>query len=300
MRGAVVGMALFCATAHAGLLVTQGDLRAGAEVSKPSIKYAEQVQLTLWVEGPAPLDVTPPKPVLANSNTWRVYETGLPLREVLPNQRQRWQQSYRLAPLLTKSVPIVPTALRVRPGGQNETTIEWTDAGTLTVTVIATVEQPSVDALRPPTDIEQLPPPIEPPATTHGWLFTLVPVSLIVAGVLIWRARRAPAPGIIYDAAWATAELPDTVSADQCAAVLRAYVGHCVGLDARALTTAELLTRLPADGPLTTEHRHELHALLEQCDQLRFSGQLSNVQLGAQARAWVQRTAVQPANSHSA
>jgi hypothetical protein len=215
------------------------------------------------------------------------------LREVLPNNRQRWQQTYRLAPLLTNRVPIVPAALRVRPGGQNETTLEWTDAGSLAVTVTSTVENASVDALRPPTDIEQLPTPSTPPTPARGWLFGIVPVCLVVAFILVRLARRTPTADVRHDAAWALAELPDDVTADRCAAVLRAYVGEYVGLDARALTTAELVARVSEVDLLRVEQRHTLHALLEQCDQQRFSGIASAMSLGPVARAWVQQTATE-------
>ena len=66
------------------------EIRATTEIDTAEIRLSDEVRLRLVVEGPAPLEVTRPKPLLATTGTWRVREQGLPLRELLPGQRQRW------------------------------------------------------------------------------------------------------------------------------------------------------------------------------------------------------------------
>lgn len=280
---------LLAVPVHAGITVQQGELRAGADVDQDRLKYVEYLQLTLWVEGPAPLEVTTPKPVLANANTWRVYEPGLPLREVLPNGRQRWQQTFRLSPLQANKVAIVPSPLRVRAGGLAETTLDWDTAGMLQVAVLTAVDNPSVDSLRPPADIEQLPAPPGVAETRDGYLFAIVPVCLVVAFVLVrWAKKKAKPVAVTPDAAWVRAQFQEDVSPDVCAHALRAYVGYRLGRAVQARTTAELIAHLRGpDGPFTTADVARLEMLLTTCDQGRFSGQPTLATLAPHALQWL-------------
>jgi hypothetical protein len=262
-------------------------VEARAELDAGDIRLSGEVKLTLTVEGPAPLGVTPPKPFLTRSNVWRVREDGLPVREVLPNGREKWLQVYRLSPLVPGEPKVSLGALTIRPGGGQDLTIEW--MAEPVVRVATSIENPTPDALRPATDIEHLPPtsPIE-----HGsspWMFAIVPVLLLLAAAALFLGKRKRPPAAPRDAAWAERELAAAdLTADRCAAVLRQYLAYRFGVPAETRTTPELAAALRADGRLPDAVVAEWQAFLDECDAARFSGTVAGVAgLADRARALV-------------
>src|SRR4029450_13850068 len=141
----------------------------------PAPRLPGEANLPPPVEGPAPLRVTVPKPLLTRANVWRVREDGLPLREVLPGGRERWTLAYFLAPLIPgePKVPLGP--LVVQAGGMADLNIPWDDDRLPTVRVVTAIDSPSVDALRPSTDVEPLPPQPIIDRPNVGWAVALIP-----------------------------------------------------------------------------------------------------------------------------
>ncbi|HKB00676.1 MAG TPA: hypothetical protein VKD90_00590 [Gemmataceae bacterium] len=264
-------------------------VEARAELDTGDIRLSGEVRLTLTVEGPAPLGVTPPKPFLTSSNVWRVREDGLPVREVLPNGREKWAQVYRLSPLVPGEPKIALGALTIRPGGEQDLAIEWKAEPVVRVTT--NIENPTPDALRPPTDIEHLPPT---PPVEHGsspWLFAIVPILLVVAAAALVLAKRKRPPAAPRDADWAERELAAAgLTADRCAVVLRQYLAYRFGVPAETRTTPELATALRANDRLPDATVAEWQAFLDECDAARFSGTAASVAgLADRARALVAR-----------
>jgi hypothetical protein len=311
MTRAACGLALALvslAAAPAPLVVSRntGDpgkkLIARAELDADEVRLSGELTLNLTVEGPGPLEVTPPKPLLdrEKGGLWRVREDGMPLREVLDGGRQRWRQTYRLSPLVPgKDVVVKLGPVTVRAGGEQDTRIEW--PGETRVKVVTTIEAPSADSLRPATDVEALPPP--PPADRgpSPWRFAVVPVLLLAAIGALALGRRKRRPAAPRDAAWAQGELASGhLTADRCAAVLRQYLSFRFGVSAEARTTPELAAALQADGRLPADALTEWRALLDECDAARFSGTVASVAgLADRARALVAaaETAIQAAAS---
>jgi hypothetical protein len=262
-------------------------VEARAELDPGEIRLSGEVKLTLTVEGPGPLGVTVPKPFLTKANVWRVREDGLPVREVLPNGREKWSQVFRLSPLVPgePKVPLGP--LTVRPGGEQDLVIEWKSEPA--VRVVTNIESPTPDALRPATDIEHLPPPPNIERGPPRWLFAIVPVLLALAAVGLFLGKRKRPAGAPRDAAWAGRELAaGDLTADRCAAVLRQYLAYRFGVPAETRTTPELAAGLRADGRLPDEVVGEWQAFLDECDAARFSGTAANVAgLADRARALV-------------
>ncbi|HJZ92042.1 MAG TPA: hypothetical protein VKE40_14300 [Gemmataceae bacterium] len=300
MTRAACGLALALASlaaAPAPLVVSRntGDpakkLVARAELDADEVRLSGELTLTLTVEGPAPLEVTPPKPLLdrEKGGLWRAREDGLPVREVFDDGRQRWRQTYRLSPLVPgKDVVVKLGPLSVRAGGEQDTRIEW--PGESRVKVVTTIEAPSPDSLRPATDVELLPPPPPVDRGPSPWRFAIVPALLLAAiGALALgrRKRRAKAP---RDAAWAQGELASgQLTADRCATVLRQYLAFRFSVPAEARTTPELVAALQADGRLPADALTEWRALLDECDAARFSGTVASVAgLADRARALVE------------
>lgn len=266
-------------------------IEARAQLDAGETRLSGEVKLTVTVEGPGPLTVTPPKPLFPKAGVWRVREDGLPLREVLPNGRERWAQVYHLSPLIPGEPKVALGPLTVRAGGGSDLTVAWDDDKVPAVKVTTAIETASVDALRPPTDIEPLPPepPVEPRST--GWLFAVVPALLILSAVLLLFGRRKKAPAAPRDAAWALRELAAAdLTADRTAVVLRQYLAHRFAIPAEFLTTPELAAALSAENRMPADAAADWRFLLEECDAARFSGTAASVAgLADRARALVER-----------
>ena len=266
-------------------------IEARAQLDTAEIRLSGEVKLTFTVEGPGPLSVTVPKPFLTKPGVWRVREDGLPLREVLPGGRERWAQTYYLSPLIPGEPRVALGPLTVRAGGGSDLNIPWEEDKLPAVRVTTAIESPSVDALRPPTDIEPLPP--EPPAEGHstGWLFAVVPGLLAASALLLLFARRKRTPRTPRDAAWAQRELAAAdLTADRTAVVLRQYLAFRFGVPAEFRTTPELAAALGAEDRLPADAVADWRSLLEECDAARFSGTAASVAgLADRARALVER-----------
>ena len=277
-RAAACGFAILCVAAAPAPLVEVRNsadparrIEARAVLDTDEIRLSGEARLTLTVEGPGPLGVTPPRPLITKANVWRVREDNPPIREVLPEGRERWTQTYRLSPLVPGKSPVALGALTVRPAGGQDLTIEWSSEPT--VRVVTSIESPSADLLRPATDIEPLPPPPDVERRGRPWLFAIVPVLLLVAAAAYLLGRRKPPVVVARDAAWAAGELTAMdLTADRCAAVLRQYLGWRFGLPAETRTTPELAAALTAEGRLSPSAVGEWRALFDECDAARFSG----------------------------
>jgi hypothetical protein len=273
-------------------------VEARAQLDAAEIRLSGEVRLTLTVEGPGPLGVSPSKPLLTQANLWRVREDGLPVREVLTGGREKWSQAYRLSPLVPgkPAVPLGPVT--VRPAGGQDVVIDW--KAEATVRVATGIESPSADALRPATDIEPLPPSRPADRTGRPWLFAAVPVLLGLAALGLYLGRRKRPPAAPRDAAWAAGELASSdLTADRCAAVLRQYLAWRFGLPAETRTTPELTAALSADGRLPPATVAEWQGFLHECDAARFSGTEASVAgVADRARALVGTTEEQIRVSH--
>jgi len=265
-------------------------IEARAQVDAGEIRLSGEVKLSLSVEGPGPLSVTLPKPLITKPGTWRVRDDGLPLREVLPGGRERWSQTFHLSPLVPGQPKVALGALIVRAGGGNDLTIAWDEDKLPAVKVTTSIENASPESLRPPTDIEPLPPePPAPPRTTHR-LFALIPALLIISAALLLAGRRRKSPPAPRDAAWARRELAAAdLTADRCAVVLRQYLAYRFGIPAGFQTTPEVAAALSAENRLPAADVADWRSLLEVCDAARFSGTAASVGgLTDRARALVE------------
>lgn len=252
------------------------------------------MKLTITVEAPGPLTVTPPKPLLTKGNLWRVREDGLPTREVGGN-REKWVQVYRLSPLVPGKPEIALGQFAIRDGAGRDTILDWNNQP-LTAEVKTTIESPSVESLRPATDIEQLPPPPVVDRHSSSWLFAIIPALLFVAGVLVFLGRRNRRPVAPRDAEWANRELADpNLTADRCALILRQYLGFRFAVPAEMRTTPELANALRGDERFREGLATQWESLLAECDTARFSGTSAAVGgLADRARALVMASETSP------
>lgn len=248
-------------------------IRASASIDADEIRLSGEIRLTLTVEGPTPLDVTRPKPLLAEAGLWRVREEGLPLRELLPNQRQRWTLGYRLSPLTPgDSIKVSLNPLTVRAGTPDEVQIAW--ANSFSIRVTTKITQPSVDDLRPVTDIESAPIMETTPADNFPWwLFAVPAISLALIVMVIWRRSRPASKTEVHDAVWVEGELQRKLSPDALVRTLKLFLGHRFSQTFEPDTSAEIVGKLRqlSDCPPDTVGPVELFLLA--CDAERFSGE---------------------------
>jgi len=249
-------------------------IHAQATVDAAEIRLSGEVRVRLSVEGPAPLEVTRPKPLLSSTGLWRVREDGLPVRQVLLGNRQEWVQEYRLSPLVPNdALPINLAPFVVRAGPPTDVRIEFAKFLPVKVTTSA---KPDADSLIPPTGMEetQETPPKPPAPSTWWWLLGAVALAGLV--VVVDQLRRRPRKTAdSHDAAWADRESATAADPDRLAAVLRAFLEHRFGQRFAARTTGELnaeLCRL-ADCPAAAA----VNAFLTACDAARFSGTAADV-----------------------
>jgi hypothetical protein len=272
----------------------RGDIIARAEIDRGEVPLSGDVVLTLTVEGPAPLEVAPPRPLLtkASAQAWRVKEPMLPTREVLAGgRRQLWRQEFRLSPFEAgPSVAVALAPLRVKAGGAAETPITWEKLLPVTVTTTA---RPDPKSLRDVTGVEAVPAPPAAPTQDRRLLlaaaggFGLALLLLIVARLLARRRRRGAAPPV-HDAAWAVRELAALPGAPgdfaRVAEVLRLYLRHRFDVPAGLLTSAELRDALRREDRLPAPLDEELRVILERCDQAKFA---EGADSAGDAGAWI-------------
>ncbi|HXD88229.1 MAG TPA: hypothetical protein VN641_17200 [Urbifossiella sp.] len=270
-------------------------------LSADKIALADSVQLTLALEGPAPLRVDlPQKPeqLLApmSAKVWSIRATGPAKITLLYGGRERWEARYRLSPFAPgEKVPIVFSPLKVTAGDDaNASDVEFPSRE---VRVQTAITEPKADDARPVTGIEELPAVPAPQPQAAGWPFIAVLASIFAAvlvGAVIRRWRREPPP--LPPGEWALRELggidPESglLAADRLAAILREFIERRDGLSAPHLTTTELLAEC-AKADWSQERTAPLRELLERCDRAKFAGDIPDAAemetLRSRAVAWM-------------
>lgn len=246
-------------------------IHAQATTDAVEIRLSGEVRVRLTVEGPAPLEVTRPKPLLSTTGLWRVREDGLPVRQVLLGNRQEWVQEYRLSPLVPNdALPINLAPFVVKAGPPTDVRVEFAKFLPVKVTTTA---KPDADTLIPPTGIEETPetPPKPPAPSTWWWLVVAVALAGLV--VVVDQLRRRPRKTAdSLDAAWVEREAAEAADPDRLAAILREFLEHRFGQRFAARTTGELDAELRRLADCPPDAVASVTAFLTACDAARFSG----------------------------
>src|SRR5262245_4017833 len=168
-----------------------GDAVGRVEVDRAEVALSGEVLVTLSVEGPAPVEVEPPRPV-TQSPDWRV-RPGSPKTVALPNGRERWEQSFRLEPFQAGRVALPLEPLRYRTRHElRDWTLTWPP---LEVRVTTGVAEPNLTQAHTVTGIDELPPP---PPSAFPWVPVAAAGGLTAAvglvGATLLLRRRATKP----------------------------------------------------------------------------------------------------------
>ncbi len=247
---------------------------ASRTADRDAVPLSGFVAVTLVLEGPAPLQLTPPKGWLADESeaAWGV-KAGAVSVEARPGGRERWTLPLRLDPFPPVGEAVVHFAtVEVRAGGDTEPrAVTWDDLG---VRVTTSLKDVKADDARPVTGVED--PPAPPPADAAVPLGQLLALGLVLlAGAALVVARYRKRPAAVSPAAWAAGELDRLDAAlaaggvspaaglDQLSGVLRAYLERRGPVPATRRTTVELFAEAGTAGGW--------RAVLERCDAAKFA-----------------------------
>ena len=136
------GLLLLLLLSHSAF--AQWGTVASVSLSADKIALADSVQLTLAVEGSAPLRIElPPRPeqllAPASAKVWSIRPIGSAKTSQLEGGRERWEQRYRLSPFVPgEKVAIVFSPLKVTAGGNaNASEVEFPSREVRVQTAIA-------------------------------------------------------------------------------------------------------------------------------------------------------------------
>jgi hypothetical protein len=281
----VVGIAQTVQGAEIVLTTMRGDITVRAVIDRDRVDLADELKLTLSVEGSGRVEVEPPRPLLSKTSAmaWRVRERGLPTVEKLDNGRSLWKQEFELSPFQGDSEKSVKVAielapLKVKAGNQAQTVVTIDKPAEIEIDKVETDGKP-----KDITGIEAVPPappqftPRPRPAMLVGLAIAIV--LIVAAFVLVIMRRKRPDEPKLTGAPRAMRDLANLRQKDalsladftRVADVLRRYLEDCYGIPASHMTSSEAVARLQQGGSAAT-FSTDLQALFERCDVAKFAG----------------------------
>ncbi|CAN5152154.1 hypothetical protein BH11PLA2_BH11PLA2_52850 [soil metagenome] len=244
---------------------------ATLHLSTTNMRLSDTLTATLTIEGPAPLAVTLPKPLLnkVSSLAWTVTPSGPTTVLKLLDGHERWTQQYRLDPYaVNDSVPVTFSPIVVASGTET-TTITLP---TQNVKVTTEIRDEASATLRPLMGPEPLP-AVKSDDPQQAIVSGLLALAVVLSAVTWVRFRRKPVvitpPSAIALSRLAALEedIATHAFAHRLSDLIRSYFEAETGVLWTKLTTAELLGKETAMPWL---------AILERCDAERFAGNSSD------------------------
>jgi hypothetical protein len=254
------------------------DIRANAKADLEHVTLADWVQVTVTIEGPAPLRVELPKQLLTDdaNRAWRIRaDKDEPKITPTTKGREEWRRVYRLNawPTLDGTWPAIAFA-PFTVNGQQATL----PAIKVTVNRIGGPSAPAMPKAQPRTDIEDVPTrPIDPPQPSV-WPWVAGATLLMCVFVLLaarMRSRKATPvpPGEWALAALAKLEAGESLGAEaveRVAEIVRKFIQRRFTIPATKMTTTELLAATAQQG-WSVEETDALRVVLDECDRVKFA-----------------------------
>jgi hypothetical protein len=249
------------------------------EADGPEIRLADELSLSLELEGSASLEVQP-LARSAPSADWEMGQVSNPEKSALPGGRVRWRQTCRLKPVKAGELPLALKPLRFRdePGREQWQEVAWKTINVRVTTEIANADLSELRDVAPPEDLPPVPSWRLP---VYETLVILAVLGLVWAG---WRFfRRKPRPIVVPSDQWALDELwrllglPLDTDREveqfhtELSNVIRRFLELRFQLPAQEQTTAEFLEEMRLSTQLTSDQQILLRALMEQWDLVKFA-----------------------------
>jgi hypothetical protein len=250
---------------------------APANKDQIALGLADVLPITLEVQGGKGLEVKPPDKITLSPG-WRLVEAS-PARIVKDGEKTRWQQAYTFEPLAPGDLTLSIEPLQVRNGGGAFRSLAWKP---LSIQVSSSVASPTLNNLRDPTTIEQLPPVTESETVPWLWISAAIVVTLLIVVICYRRLHRAR-PRVSLPGRRAQRELERLLALNLhnkgmtekfhtlLTKILRRYLDACMEIPARRRTTRELLELLQSSSKLTDPERAFLREFFERCDLVKFA-----------------------------
>lgn len=274
-----------------------GSAVCSIEVDRTSLTLADELSLTLRIEGPAPVEVELPQP-FTRSKDWRL--RALPPKvSPLPNGRERWEQVVRAEAFQSgERVPLTFEPIRFRTGNElRDWTLTWPATD---IQVQSSADEPDLGQARPVTGLEPLP---TSESNRVPWLgLAALGVVLALLGVVARRSRARRAardahPPHLRAEAEIDAALagPPADAPMKLAQALRDYCETRFAIAATRQTTTEFVLAMEKSRNLPDESLAALQAILVRCDVAKFAGAAvapeTLVGIAQESREWIQRVA---------
>lgn len=168
---------------------------ASLHLSAAVLRLSDTLDATLVIEGPPPLILSLPQPLLApaSASAWKLTTVGTPKVEKLIDGLERWSQQYRLVPFAVGDVvPVEFAPIGVGAGAS----VVAVEVPPQKVAVKSSAEASS--QFRPPAPWERLP---EEPAAQSSWpLFASIFIALLILALAARRGvkkTRPPLPPLL-------------------------------------------------------------------------------------------------------
>ena len=182
---------------------TRAGITCTETVSPTPVPLTGEVRLSLSAAGRAPLVIEPVNS--ANLRGWQFRASDPATITELPDGRQQWRQSFRLAPEKPGDLPLVAPAIRGRAGNrQTSVAIDWPPLSVRVTTTIGHVELDEARGITGPEPAPPTPPPIWMDERT--WAAGIVVIA-VVAAILAGRGTAPAANPEPPAAVWAAGEL---------------------------------------------------------------------------------------------
>ncbi|MBN9119692.1 MAG: hypothetical protein J0I06_11140 [Planctomycetes bacterium] len=276
--GRFLSIVLALSAAPARLDAQSTDVHARVEGAPQQVALSGWMRVTLVLEGPKPLRVELPDPLLtADANgVWRIRPDGPAELAPAGNGRERWRRAYRLTPYPPPAGdPAGKRVVSFNPVTVSGRPVTWPPIEVEVTKSVGDLTTPP----RAPVGVEDPPDPIRPPPEPSPIPWIAAAAGLVLAAALIVvlvRKRRAkPVPPHERALSALTQLLAandlGAEASERVAAVLRRFVEQRLALPATKLTTTELLSAARAQG-WPVEQADALGTILDECDRAKFAG----------------------------
>jgi hypothetical protein len=294
----VIGLIGLTTPADAGTFKqTKGPatLEVRWDASGRKLALADQITVTLRIEGSPALDVYGAPLELGAQAKWILFERSRDTKETIGLKRVRWQLVYHFAPREPgQEVAFAFPEVKFRDG--KEYAVSWKP---IPFEVVSEITAPDPTKLKGVPTIEELP-PIVPPEESAWILFLLagclLPLLLVAISGLWLVLRRAPSRSAIDLAFYELQrlvgmKLPEKGRSERFITLLtmivRRYLERQYALPARRQTTPEFVCFLTSCETLTSAEKEFLTTFLRRCEAVKFANTEMSI---AECNQWEEAT----------